>query len=284
MRSNTSLVSKWVKSFGSIAVLLLLWGADLQSAPVTPSPSCSKPLYLTFDTGHMGVAPFIAQALNRHEVKVTFFVANELTQVGDGTLGVYWQKWWQERAQEGHSFASHTLNHVYWVSDVSEHSKSKEGVRFWVKPSAGSMKGQKLLWSSKEYCQEIQDANERIKTITSKEPLPLFRAPGGKASPALLAASKACGFLHVAWSQAGFLGDELSSDQFSNQVLLKKALSNIKTGDILMAHLGIWSRADPWATGVLEPLIVGLKEKGFCFKTLDAHPHFAAWISKHSVQ
>ncbi|MEI7737666.1 MAG: peptidase A8, partial [Betaproteobacteria bacterium] len=105
-----------------------------------------------------------------------------------------------------------------------------------------------------------------------------------KVSPALLAASKACGFLHVAWSQAGFLGDELSSNQFPNQMLLKKALSNIRTGDILMAHLGIWSRTDPWATGVLEPLIVGLKDKGFCFKTLDTHPHYAAWISKHSVQ
>ena len=39
-----------------------------------------------------------------------------------------------------------------------------------------------------------------------------------------------------------------------------------------MAHLGIWSRRDPWAPAVLEPLIVGLKQKGFCFKTLKDHP------------
>jgi hypothetical protein len=29
---------------------------------------------------------------------------------------------------------------------------------------------------------------------------------------------------------------------------------------ISWAHLGIWSRKDPWAPAVLEPLIVGLKE------------------------
>jgi hypothetical protein len=36
-----------------------------------------------------------------------------------------------------------------------------------------------------------------------------------------------------------------------------------------MAHLGIWSRQDAWAPAVLEPLIVGLKEKGFCFETIN---------------
>jgi len=36
-----------------------------------------------------------------------------------------------------------------------------------------------------------------------------------------------------------------------------------------MAHLGIWSRKDPWALGVLDPLIVGLKAQGFCFGTID---------------
>jgi peptidoglycan/xylan/chitin deacetylase (PgdA/CDA1 family) len=74
------------------------------------------------------------------------------------------------------------------------------------------------------------------------------------------------------------LGDELPSDKFPNTVLLQRALSNIRSGDILMAHLGIWSRQDPWAPAVLEPLIEGLKAKGFCFATLKEHPKFATWI------
>ena len=48
-----------------------------------------------------------------------------------------------------------------------------------------------------------------------------------------------------------------------------------------MAHLGIWSRQDPWAPADLEPLIVGLKEQGFCFDTLSNHPRYKEWIEEH---
>jgi peptidoglycan/xylan/chitin deacetylase (PgdA/CDA1 family) len=85
----------------------------------------------------------------------------------------------------------------------------------------------------------------------------------------------------VGWADAGFLGDELPSAQFSNAMLLKKALRDIRSGDILMAHLGIWSRKDPWALANLEPLIVGLKGKGFCFQTLREHPAYRSWIASH---
>ena len=78
---------------------------------------CAKPVYLTFDTGHMGVAPLIADVLKRQQVKVTFFAANEPTQEGDGTLGEHWAPWWRARADEGHAFASHTFDHVYWQAD-----------------------------------------------------------------------------------------------------------------------------------------------------------------------
>jgi peptidoglycan/xylan/chitin deacetylase (PgdA/CDA1 family) len=102
--------------------------------------------------------------------------------------------------------------------------------------------------------------------------LPLFRAPGGKTSRQLLASARACGFTHVGWSPAGFLGDELPSETHSNEALLKKALREVRSGDILLAHLGIWSRKDAWAPAVLEPLIQGFKERGFCFRTLREHP------------
>ena len=90
----------------------------------------------------------------------------------------------------------------------------------------------------------------------------------------LLAAAKACGYEHVGWSPAGFLGDELPSETSSNEALLKKALRDIRAGDILLAHLGIWSRKDPWAPAVLEPLIVGLKAQGllFCARCASTRP------------
>jgi len=80
--------------------------------------ACSKPVYLTLDTGHMGVADHVAEVLRRHKVPVTFFAADERTQVGDGSLGQHWAPWWRARAEEGHEFASHTLDHVYWRADV----------------------------------------------------------------------------------------------------------------------------------------------------------------------
>ena len=47
-----------------------------------------------------------------------------------------------------------------------------------------------------------------------------------------------------------------------------------KLRGVLMAHLGIWSRKDPWAPAVLEPLITGLQARGFCFETLREHPDY----------
>ncbi|GAB3483580.1 polysaccharide deacetylase family protein [Polaromonas eurypsychrophila] len=236
-----------------------------------------KPVYLTLDTGHMGVAPLMADILNKHQVKVTFFGANERTQTGDGSLGKDWAPWWKARAAEGHAFASHTFDHTYWRADVGSD-------QFRVRPSAGPSEGKESVWTAAQYCAEIAKAGSRLEELTGKKPLPLFRAPGGKISPRLLAAAKTCGYEHVGWSPAGFLGDELSSEAYPNDQLLKKALRDIRSGDILLAHLGIWSRKDPWAPAVLEPLITDLKARGFCFATLREHPRYQTWIAQQSGQ
>ena len=244
--------------------------------PVGTAP-CARPLYLTFDTGHMGVADLIADVLRRQQVKVTFFAAHEPTQVGDGSLGEHWAPWWRQRAAEGHEMASHTHDHVYWQADLPQG-------RFRVRASAGPQKNKAREWDGAQYCQEITRARDRLQAITGRAPLPLFRAPGGKTSPALLRTARACGFAHVGWEPAGFLGDELSSQTHPHAQLLQTALANVRPGDILMAHLGIWSRQDPWAPVVLEPLIVGLKQKGFCFATLREHPQYAAHVRQAEGQ
>lgn len=256
------------------ASLLALW---LGFAGSAWAALCTQPVYLTFDTGHMGVAPLIAEVLLRQQVRVTFFAAQEKTREGDGTLGQHWAAWWREQARNGHEFASHTFDHAYWRADLPQQ-------RFRIRPSAGSQAGQDLNWSAQDYCDNLRQAAARLQTLTGQAPLPLFRAPGGKTSPALLRAAQACGFEHVGWAEAGFLGDELSSDKFPNDRLLKKALKTIRSGDILMAHLGIWSRQDPWAPAVLEPLIVGLKARGLCFATLREHPHYQRWITQHPLK
>ena len=232
-----------------------------------PAAACDKPVYLTFDTGHMGVAPLVADVLQRQQVKVTFFLANEPTLDGGGSLDDHWASWWRARAAEGHAFGSHTWDHVVWLAD------RPGGLRV----KATALPGAPVsTLSPAQYCEQLRRPADRFQAMTGQAMLPLFRAPAGKTSPTLLAAAQACGFRHVGWSPAGFLGDELPSDRFPNARLLQRALRDIRPGDILVAHLGIHSRQDPWAPAVLEPLIRGLKAKGLCFATLREHPAYTA--------
>jgi peptidoglycan/xylan/chitin deacetylase (PgdA/CDA1 family) len=99
----------------------------------------------------------------------------------------------------------------------------------------------------------------------------LWRAPGGRAPAPILSMVRQCGFTHAHWTPAGFLGDELASEAYPNETLLRKALHDLRAGDVMIAHLGIWSRREAFAP-MLDPLIAGLKERGLCFETLREHP------------
>jgi peptidoglycan/xylan/chitin deacetylase (PgdA/CDA1 family) len=230
--------------------------------------SCKGTLYLTFDTGSQSQAQFIADTLKKHGVKATFFLANEKTMRGDYSLDASWATYWKALAEQGHAFGTHTFDHVY--------SKTAFGGKLSVRPQFGANAGKNLQWSAQEFCGELKRVDTRFQEMTGKALDPIWRAPGGYTHAASLAAAKQCGYTHVGWSKAGFLGDELNSDQFPNRVLLTNALRDLRDGDITMAHLGIWSRKDPWAPVVLESLIVGLKERGYCFATLREHPQYKA--------
>jgi peptidoglycan-N-acetylmuramic acid deacetylase len=237
----------------------------LHAQAATP---CDKPVYLTFDTGHMAVAPLIADTLKRHNVKVTFFLAQERTKTGGHSLDEEWAPWWQARAAEGHAFGSHTWDHDSWKADVAGGLQTK--------PSMGPQAGRSRVLSPAAYCEELAKPAARFKAITGQAMGSVFRAPGGKTSAGLLKAAQSCGWQHVGWADAGFLGDELPSDKYPNDQLLRRALRDVKAGDILVAHLGIWSRKDAWAPVVLDPLITGLKARGMCFVTLRDHPVLGA--------
>ena len=246
------------------SVLLAL---ALAAGGAVAAPPCDKPLYLTFDTGHMGVAAWVAEVLGRQGVKATFFLANERTRTGGSSLDDAWAPWWRARAAEGHAFGSHTWDHDVWLADVPG------GLR--VRPTMGAHSGQARVLDAAAYCAELERPARRFQDMTGQRMSALFRAPGGKTSPALLRLAADCGWTHVGWSSAGFLGDELPSERYPNTLLLQRALDAVRPGDVLLAHLGIWSRRDPWAPAVLEPLIEGLKQRGFCFATLREHPSYA---------
>lgn len=234
-----------------------------------PKAACKGTLYLTFDTGSQSQAELIADTLKRHQIRATFFLANEKTVRGDYALDPGWADYWKARVAEGHVIGSHTLDHVYLVKDGP-------GDTITVKPQFGAKAGQRMDWTPGQYCAELQRVDQRFVALTGHHLDPLWRAPGGRVSARTLAAGKACGLAHVGWAKAGFSGDELSSTAYPNAVLLAKSLRELKDGDIFVAHMGIWSRKDPWAPANLEPLISGLEQKGFCFATLREHPDYSS--------
>jgi len=229
--------------------------------------ACQGTIYLTFDTGSQSQAQLVAETLRRHHAKATFFLANEKTVNGDFSLDPSWAPYWKALREDGHAFGSHTFDHVYALRDLPDG-------RIEVRPQFGSQAGRKLAWTRVQYCEELRRVDRRFRELTGATLDPFWRAPGGKLTGSAQAAAQACGYAHVGWSPAGFSGDELSSDRVSNKVLLKRALDGLRDGDIFMAHLGIWSRKDPWAPAVLEPLLTGLEQKGFCFATLREHPQY----------
>ena len=240
----------------------------LTPAAQAASP-CERAVYLTFDTGHMGVADLVADVLRRHDVRATFFLANERTLSGGSSLDGQWADWWRARTAEGHAFGSHTWDHDVWRADLAEG-------RLRMRPTQGTQAGRDRVLDAAGYCDALAQPARRFQQMTGQPMSAVFRAPAGKVSTGLRAAADSCGWTHVGWSPAGFLGDELPSDRYPNAQLLARALRDIRPGDVLLAHLGIWSRQDPWAPAVLEPLIVGLKQRGLCFATLREHPRYGA--------
>jgi len=245
---------RWI--FAAAAALLALPAA---------AQDCRGHVYLTLDTGNMAAAEEIATILLRHQVQATFFLANEKTPRGDMALDASWAAFWKARADEGHAFGSHTWRHGRLLADEAA------GVRY--RPQFGDDAGRTILMSPQALCEELRRVETAFRSYSGRGLDAVWRAPGGRTTPKSLAAAQDCGFAHVGWAPAGFLGDELPSDKYSNTLLLQQALRDIRDGDVLMAHLGIWSRKDPYAP-TLDPLIAGLKSRGLCFRTLREHPAY----------
>jgi peptidoglycan/xylan/chitin deacetylase (PgdA/CDA1 family) len=243
------------------AAAVALWTAAAAAQP------CAGHVYLTLDTGNMRHAEAVAAILSRQAVRATFFLANEKTQRGDFSLDPSWAAYWKARAEEGHAFGSHTWRHGRFVLD------SGAAVRY--RPQFGDDAGRTITLTAAAVCDELRRVEKAFSAYTGRGLDALWRAPGGHLTSRALAAAADCGFAHVGWARAGFLGDELPSEQYPNDALLARALRDIRDGDVLMAHLGIWSRKDPFAP-MLEPLIVGLKARGLCFRTLREHPGYRA--------
>jgi len=220
-------------------------------------PACRATVFLTIDTGSMAPAEEIAAILRRQEIRATFFVANEPTARGDTALDPSWSAYWKALADDGHAFGSHTWRHWYIRGD-----RGADRIAYvpW-----GRKDGEEL--DQRAFCEELRRPSEAFRAMTGRDLDPLWRAPGGKLTARAEAFARECGFTHVAWSPAGFSGDELPSDRYPGKSLIARQLRDIRDGDVLLWHLGIRSRREPlWPE--LDGLISGLKSRGFCFSRI----------------
>jgi peptidoglycan/xylan/chitin deacetylase (PgdA/CDA1 family) len=236
--------------------------AAISISTVLHAEQCKGTVYLTIDTGHMAPAEEMAAILKKQNIKVTFFLANEKTQRGDTSLDPSWAPFWKARADEGHAFGSHTWRHWYVRGDVG----AKVRYMPWGKSDGDTL-------DERAFCAELKQSETAFEAMTGRGFDGLWRAPGGKLSPNAARFAESCGYRHVEWSPAGFSGDELPSEKFPSNALIAKQLREIKSGDILLWHLGIWSRKDQLYPR-LDELITGLKAKGMCFARITEHPRW----------
>lgn len=216
--------------------------------------ACDQKIYLTIDTGSMTAAQKIRSTLHDEGVHATFFIANEKSAYGNRVLDPPWQAFWQGLVADGHAFGNHTWDH--WTARQDR----PDGTVRLTTPE-----GQSVILNEAQYCHELKAVAERFKALTGETLKPIWRAPGGHLTPRVKAWAAHCGYpQHIGWSAHGFLGDELPSDQYPNALLLERALNSIRAGDVLMMHLGIRSRQDPFVE-VFPDLVRGLKARGFCF-------------------
>jgi peptidoglycan/xylan/chitin deacetylase (PgdA/CDA1 family) len=244
----------------SLAVALLL------AAGVWPAQGetrCTGSVYLTFDTGNMAQAETIARILNREQVKATFFLASEKTFRGDHALDEAWRGYWRARTAEGHAFGNHTFRHVYAKRDLADGQLL----------ATLDYGGPEIRMDERAFCAELRKVDDAFHGLTGEHLAGLWRAPGGYTTRNTVRWAANCGYpVHVHWDAAGFIGDELDSDRYPNDKLLRQALAQVKPGTVTMMHLGVRSRREPLAP-VLEPLIQGLKARGYCFAPLAVARH-----------
>lgn len=226
------------------------------------SAACTGTVHLTFDTGDMSQAETIARILKQEKVVATFFLANEKTFRADHALDPSWRDYWRARVAEGHAFGNHTFRHVYAKRDLANGQLL----------ATVDYNGPPIHMDEKSFCAELKKTDSTFHALTGRHLDGLWRAPGGHTTRQTIRWAANCGYpVHVHWDQAGFIGDELSSETHSNDQLLKKALAQIQPGNVAMMHLGIRSRRTPLAP-ILEPLIQGLKARGNCFAPLSMAP------------
>lgn len=244
----------------SLAALLAAGAASAQDAGAQEA-SC-QPLYLVVAMGDMQGARLMAPVLQRAKVQATFFAGNSPTAEGDSALSSQWGAWWRQIADDGHALALQPWGLPLLRGELP----ARRGGGFRVTVQAGVLAGHDYTWDKGKYCDALKESDRWMSFYGGRDALPLFHAPGGVITDKLEGAARSCGYAHVPWP-ANFLSSE-----------------SAQPGAIVLTHLGVQpGQSGEDAAAALEQLLGGLKERGFCFKTLDQHPDYQPWVKQRGA-
>lgn len=106
---------------------------------------------------------------------------------------------------------------------------------------------------------DIQQAHSAIRQVIGKD-INLFRAPYGEYNNTVVEAAKECDYYTIQWDV-----DSLDWKEYGVSPLINKVLShkNLGPGSIILMHNGT-----KYTCKALEPILKGLKEKGYQFVTV----------------
>ena len=158
-----------------------------------------KVIYLTFDCGYEnGNTEKILEALKKHDVKATFFVAGHFLETSPDLV--------RKMVEEGHTVGNHTYHHpdMSEIADVSSFQKEVEDV--------------KLLYEE----------------ITDKEMVKFYRPPQGKYSESNLKMAKELGYYTFFWSLAYVDWDP--DNQPTKEEAFEKLTGRIHPGAVVLLH------------------------------------------------
>lgn len=158
-----------------------------------------KEIYLTFDAGYeAGYMPAILEALQKHQVKATFFVVGTLIESNPELI--------KQIAEAGHHVGNHTMHHPN-MSKIS---------------------------TMESFQKEIEEVEILYKNITEKDMIKLYRPPQGIYSESNLKMAKELGYKTIFWSLAYV--DWYKNKQPSHEEAFHKLLPRIHNGAILLLH------------------------------------------------
>ncbi|HET7489943.1 MAG TPA: polysaccharide deacetylase family protein [Acidimicrobiales bacterium] len=197
--------------------------------PVAPRPEQGQVVALTFDDGPSPTwTPQVVQILAEKGVHATFCLVGDMVRKRPELTRAI--------AGHGHTLCSHTMDHPEHLDELPAEQAAAEVT-----------------------------AGMDILASVAGQPVPLFRAPAGRTTPAVNDLVHARGARVLAWTV-----DAEGSEHRSAQELLARIMAGLKPGAVILLHDGGGNRDT--TVEVLGPLIDTLRAAGWQFATPTSPP------------